>query len=205
MKSLVLIAALLTLLSTAAMADVEFNFDYTGSYFSATGTLDLNGSGLATSGTGTLTYGSTSTAITLYGIDNPPSGVITARTSGGTDLIGLDNQVFPGSTPLLDVDGLIFWMGNVPPSGGLSQFGNVNLNPAGGFNIYYSQGAYQAFGANGSGLYAGDSGSFALGLVGEVAPLSVPLSIPEPGVASLLITMLAGIGGLAGVLRKRRA
>jgi hypothetical protein len=96
-----------------------YDFDYSGTYFTATGTLDVNASGVATAGSGNLTYGTTTTAITLYQIDNPPSGVINARTAGGTDLIGLDNQVYTPPGPLLDTDGLIFWIGNTPPTAGL--------------------------------------------------------------------------------------
>jgi hypothetical protein len=174
------------------MADI-YNFNYSGSSFTASGTLDVNG-GVATSGSGTLTYDSTTTDITLYEIDNPPSGVITARTAGGTDLIGLDNLVFPGSDPLLDGDGLIFWMGSTPPTLGLSQTGNINLAPAGGFNIYANgPGVYAAFGANASGWLPGapDTGTFTLS------------SVPEPGAVSLLFAMLASVGGLTGVLRKK--
>jgi len=46
-------------------------------------------------------------------------------------------------------------------------------------------------------------GTFDLELASGHTNGSALLSTPEPGVVSLLVTMLAGLGGLAGVLKRK--
>ena len=192
MRSLVLIAALALWSSSVASADI-FTWSYSGSEFSASGTLQAtsNGDGTYTAvdGAGVLNYSANpgGLAVTLYPI--PPADVpATVRTGSGTDLIGLDNLLSPTGTPMLDVEGIIFGSGvfNPPPGGTISGVG---------FNVYYTGGTYQSFGAGidnlGERVYAGDSGTFTLA------------AVPEPGATALLIAMLSGVVGLAGVVKNK--
>jgi hypothetical protein len=188
-----------------AFADSIYDFSYNGSYFQATGTLDVNGSGLAVSGSGTLTYDSVTTAITLFPLNAAmlaDTSSDSVRTAGGTDLIGLDNQVYPGVNPLVDGLGLIFWMGSTTPTGALaSTASNPNFcdgvaSPCtvGGFAIYSNgPGSYSAFGADIplDGLYNGDNGSFTLTYV------------PDGGTTLVLLGL--AVAGLAGLRRKLKA
>ena len=191
MNRIVVLAASVLLLSGVALADTtNFTFSYVGSYFSVNnGSLvaqnNGNGSFTALSGTGTLTYGTNpvnSYTVSLYPIPGAPTP-ITVRTSDGTDLIGLDNQLFPTSAPMLYVYGLIF------------EFGATPLQAA--INIYFD-GSYKSFASGhdalGNVIYDGDSGG--------VFTLT---DVPEASTMSLLITMLSGVVGLAGIRRKKLA
>jgi hypothetical protein len=186
--------SVLLLISGTALAET-FTFSYVGSVFSLTGTLTANSNGdgtyTAVGGSGLLSYSSNPAGFTVNLYPIPSADVpATVRTGDGTDLIGLDNLLLPSSTPMLDVDGLIFGSGSFipPPSGHISGLG---------FNIYYSGGTYQSFAAGpdnlGHNQYAGDTGTFTL------------VDAPEPGVVSLLLTMLAGIVCLTGVFKKKLA
>ena len=202
MKILAVIALMIGIGSVPAFADAIYDFTYNGGYFTATGTLDLNGSGLALSGSGTLTYGSVTTAITLFPLNAAmladPSG--NGVRAGGTDWNQIDNQVYIGSNPLVDGYGLIFWTGSTTPTGALADTGSTHPNfcsgianpcTVGGWNVYYYDGTYQSFGANApsTGLYNGEDGAFTL------------TYIPEGGGTTLTLLGLA-VAGLAGLRRK---
>jgi len=204
MKKLAVIALLIGIGAVPALAQTTYDFTYTGGYFTATGSLDVNGSGLATSGSGTMTWdgGADTSAITLFPLNsvmeaNPGSDGV--RVNGGTDLNGLDNLVFPSSNPLLDGYGLIFWMGNTAPTAALldtssihPNFGNVGGFAIGGDCAWACGGTYSSFGADGSlDLYASDLGTFTL----TPAP-----SVPDGGTTLALLGFT--IAGLAGLRRK---
>jgi|ERR1019366_3316445 hypothetical protein len=160
MKNFAVIALLIAAGAVPALADVTYNFTYTGSYFQATGSLDVNGSGLAVSGTGTLTWNNgtpQSEAITLLNLN----GSSTVRADDGTDLIGVGQQVYVGSDPVLDGAGVVFCISAACPAytfpahtGLWSPWGN-------------GPGSYTSFGAqssadSGGHLYNQDNGSFSL-------------------------------------------
>jgi hypothetical protein len=108
-------------------------------------------------------------------------------------LNGLDNLVFPGSSPLIDGFGLIFWTGNTPPTAALADTSDIhpNFGNVGGFAIYSDGGnTYSSSGASGSFYDYQDYGSFTL---------TPAVATPEPGGVSLLVTMLAGLVGLVAV------
>jgi hypothetical protein len=213
MKNFAVIALLLGTGAVPVLADVTYDFTYDGSHFQATGTLDVNGSGLAVSGSGTLTYtgipGSGTTAITLFPLnaamlaDPAANGV---RANDGTDWNQIDNQVNVGSNPVLDGYGLIFWTGNTVPVGALADLGNhpalnEGLAPAdqvvGLYAIYGNgPGSYGSFGALGTGsdatkIYGSDSGSFSLSPAGAV---------PDGGTTLAFLGL--AVAGLAGLRRK---
>jgi hypothetical protein len=190
MKVFALIALLIGIGAVPALAQM-YDFTYTGSYFQATGTLDLV-SGLAVSGSGTLTYDNgtvTTTPITLFPLNPAMEGNISGDgiRSNGTDLNGLDNLVFPGSNPLLDGAGLIFWMGSTAPAAALADTGtHPNFGTVDAYNIY-SSGSYASIGVLG-GPYTIDSGSFTL------------TSVPDGGTTLALLGL--AVAGLAGLRRK---
>jgi hypothetical protein len=168
MRRFVLVPAVLLLISGAAMAD-NFTWSYSGSQFSATGTVQAtpNGDGTFTaiSGTGTLAYG-TNTYTLDFLIPNPDApGYDTIHgypDTGGADLIW-DNQLVPVSSGLFkaDDDGLAFDV----------------LGTGSAFNPWDGQAAL--FGGGGVQV---DNGTFQA----DEAP------VPEPSGVCLLISVLAG-------------
>ena len=198
MKKFAIIAILIGIGAVPAFADAIYDFTYNGGYFTATGTLDLNGSGLALSGSGTLMYDSVTTAITLFPLNAAmladPSG--NGVRAGGTDWNQIDNQVYVGSNPLVDGYGLIFWTGSTTPTGALAD-SSIHPNfcegiPSCAVDLFaiYSNGpsSYSGFGAGPTGLYAGDNGSFTL------------TAVPDGGTTLALLGL--AIAGLAGLRRK---
>jgi hypothetical protein len=174
-----------------AMADTTFDFSFiptAGTDLSASGTLlgHPNGDGTytAVSGTGTITYGTNTYAMSLFANPTPPG---TSQAYGFTYESGnytftFDDQLFP-SSPVSPVDtwGLLFSTTGAP-----SAATAVNI-----YNNTQDPGGDQAF-----LIYSNDVENGTL-------VLSQVSSVPEPGALSLLFTMLAGVGGLAGVLRKK--
>ena len=96
-----------------------------------------------------------------------------------------DDVLLPGQDPPITNAGLLF----VEPSGiEVNIFSNgPDVDPSTG-NPTYTDGE-----CLNSGAYPCVYGEFAI----------TSRKLPEPGVASLLFTMLAGVGGLAGFLKKR--
>lgn len=100
------IAALMFIVKPAA-ADQIFYFSFTGATVSGTGTLNAtengDGSFTAIAGTGTQNMGGVADTLTLVfnpngtGVANSPSGIVF-----------YDNQLFPGSVPMISDAGLLF-------------------------------------------------------------------------------------------------
>ena len=189
-----LIAGTVLILPSIALADVSYNWTYSGSDFTASGTLQtqvFGGLNIATSGTGTLTYGANTGTLTLvpnpcyptpqtvtypgagsFGCSGAPEATIHGfPNSGGGDLI-FTNLIAGGST---DSDGLAF-----TATGGI----------AGGFNPWNNQAAL--FGTGAGGGIVVDNGTF------------TAVAAREPDAACLLVTMLGGLGGVAAMIRRRK-
>lgn len=178
-----------------ASADVDYSWSYSGSDFTASGTLQtqvFGGVTIATSGTGTLTYGANTASLTLipnpcyptphaatypgagsFGCSGAPVATIHGfPDSGGGDLIFTD-VITGGST---DGDGLAF---------------TVTGSIVGGFNPWNNQAAL--FGTGAGGGVAVDNGAF-----------TAVAETPEPEATSALATMLLGLCGFAAIVRRRR-
>jgi hypothetical protein len=166
-----------------AMADNWFTYQFTGTVASqnqinVSGVLDAvsNGDGTftAVSGSGILDVNGITYGLALY--PNPIAPGVCSNCGGlGFDI---DNQLLPAGDPMLTSWGLLFaFTGSSPNSSvALNIWGNAPSSP------YTS---YLQF----SGIQ--QDGSFTL------------TSVPEPGAVSMLVSMLAGLAGLAGVLKRR--
>jgi hypothetical protein len=170
-----------------AMADT-WSFSYTS----------LVGDPISVSGSGTFTTG------TPYGDGWLPITSITGTTNSAGDITGLygpsvdppnsvntgtfqyDNAFSPVGDPLTN-NGLLFNVSDALFSP-INVFGGAGAS-GGDYEYSYGQTAV----VNGVAGYYSEPVSFSAGLV----------STPEPGVMSLLFAMLAGVGGVAGVLRKK--
>jgi hypothetical protein len=152
---------------------------------SATGTLDVS-DGQAISGTGTITsslYLSGSESLTLVtlstpGVNNLGGGNLSFRFGGGTDLIG--DTIFNSSDPWVSANGLVFALGG-PGDNGFNVWANSS-SPGGSY----------------TGFLAGDSNYESA--VGEFTASVSP--VPAPATSLLL---LAGLGGLGVIMRRRKA
>ena len=173
-----------------AAADTLYDFTYTDTGITASGTIDVAG-GQAISATGTISAGvlvpspqalSLVTQATLgVNILDPATNsgaTLSYRFGGGTDLIG--DTVFNSSAPWVDSQGLVFIVGT--PAGTAST----------GFNIWFNGGnVYAGFLAGNSNYNQFNGGSLVV----------TPAAVPLPG--SLWLS-LGGFAGLLGVAARRR-
>jgi hypothetical protein len=200
MRRLILPAAFLLLLSVAATADTFFNFQFAGdapTQITVSGTLDAvangDGSFTAVSGAGTLVLHGDPYELALS--QDPYSPEVDWNSNG----LGFyyNNQLYPYQNPTVDYYGLLFtFTGAVPNS------------VDDGLNIYYNAPDYNAY-IQWSGV--NQNGDFTLSAVPSTVSgyltneTAVVIHTPEAGALSLLSIMLAGVGGLAGVLRRKLA
>jgi hypothetical protein len=130
----------------------------------------------------------------------PPGAV--PENANGDNLDGQDDLIYPNQAPLLTLcpnygcplGGLEFSFPAPPPLSGINGGSNIALfanNSAGGSGNY---------GSVETGQPANSVGGYDLTTANGTFTLS---AVPEPSTVSLLVTMLAGLGGLAGVLRKK--
>ena len=168
-----------------AMADTDsWTFTFTDAYsYVDTGTLagNSNGNGTYTIDSGGINMTDPGNGLyvgsaTIYQNPNPPN----AQYSPSGFFI-YDDQLLPTQDPLITNPGLLF----VGPGGSPE----INLFSQGGPPEYLK---YVNSGANVGGVFALTSHS-----------VLTNVDVPEPGAVSLLFAMLAGIGGLAGVLKKK--
>lgn len=165
-------------LSAPALAQsnpFEFTFSYANSLTLATGSVSAtdNGNGSFTATSGTLTISGTSFD-GVYSLWQNPLAPATSLSPSGAFIV--DNQVFPSSSSLFNVYGLLFTNG----SREINLWGNGDGNP---WSLWSSAGA-------GAGYdYSNDQ----VTLVTEVGP-----SVPTPGALAL-----ASLGGFLAFRRKR--
>lgn len=181
-----LLAIALLAAPVSGFADTYYNFTYTDTGITATGTIDVSG-GQAISATGTISASvlvpspQSLSLVTLStaGVNNLGGGNLSFRFGGGTDLIG--DTVFNSSTPWVSTNGLVFIVGT--PNGTNST----------GFNIWDAGGnLYAGFIAGNSNYNQFNGGTLI------VTPAAVPL---PPS----LWLMTGGLLGLFGLLRRRPA
>jgi hypothetical protein len=143
-----------------------------GTYTAISGSLQLAGGG------GGYDFTGATGALVPNPNPGPNPAPWTQRIYGGTDWIGLDDKLFPGQTPVVDVDGLLFNDTSFPRPGG-----SQGLE----FNLYYVGGSYTLL-VQGNG-YTPYSANYSAGTVTLTA-----VAVPEPA------TMIAGAGALGLVL-----
>jgi hypothetical protein len=194
-KVLVLAALLIFAAWGKANADYSFSFMSTNGTYGVQGILDTspNGDGSFTVTGGSVTGDGTANNGVSYSLatlsqgnrfspwdqysSNPGNGApaYSFRVAGGTDL-GFDNQLYPGSNPVLDRLGLVFYN----PSFGM----NFSYDPG------YSSVTVSLF--NGGNLYNVE-------LAGNVALTPEVTTTPIPGAVWLFGS---GLFGLIGVKRR---
>jgi hypothetical protein len=206
-SSIVGTAALLMLIASApAAADTIYDFTFTsGGGMDATGTITVDGSGLAESGsidvTGIPVEASPSTLITAAAPLLPGSGAVENVENHNGDVVTYDNLVNFSDDPILDGNGLGF---------GSGQYGPTHYNTLIGLNggdVYgnLSPGLYTLFvgeaqlNPDGSVavpeyVYSYDSGSLAV-------TVDSSSSLPEPATYALFGVL--AVGCLA--IRRRRS
>ena len=175
-----------------ARADTTYDWTYTDTGITASGTISVNSSGIADGGTGTISAPGVLVpnpeSLSLVTVGNIGSGVY--RVGGGTNL-SFDN-VFNATAPYVDSNGIVF------AANGYDATGNGS-----GFNIWYSGGSLYA-GFLGGPASANGTGSGILYTQFDGGSLTVtPAPVPLPGSAWLTLSALAGVLGTA--LRRQRA
>jgi hypothetical protein len=198
MRNLAVLTVFLMVFSGVALADVEFNFTYSDSNYSLQGILTASPDGggvfTATSVVGTVAWLTGPDSTKTYPLLLVPSGVV-PENANGDNIYGQDDLLYPNNPlQLLTIDPSFYGIGGleftVPAPPPLSSYN-------GGSNVVLY--------ANGNGDY-GSLESANLGGYDKITPTGgvfTLTAVPEPGVVILLVTMLAGLGGLAGVLKRK--
>jgi hypothetical protein len=183
----------------SAFADVTFDWTFAGPVASGSGTLTAIASGTPsldyiTGGSGTITYSTLKyaaggTLAVTFGTCATPGEQCTFTDTDGT---------IPGSGANLTIDNWLY--PSAAPGSQLTDNGialTPTPNPAGNTSPTYI------------GIWDGPSQEFVDWE--DYQNLTIPFTVtpaaaaPEPRTVSLLVTMLTGVGCLAGILRKKLA
>ncbi len=182
--------------ASPAGADPAFYFTFTGAYGSGSGTLNatsVTGQSYYQVTSGSLTFTPTNagvsaglTSATENLVTNPTPGTYATTPLNGKYVIQYDDELFPGSTPSLDIYGLLFTDNNANPASAPYDYLNLYADTSNG-------GVFAEAYSTSKGIASADGGTF------NLSPA------PEPSQFGMLALMGLGLTGLIVRARRRQS